>query len=170
MASHERLEAFGNQLIDVHLRLREEPAALRADVDAYLSDGASPRELRPHCLTFCSALNRQHRGENGTAFGVIAAQLPEPAPGTEELRGDHRLVEDSLRRLETLVAAPDRCRGTGEAGGPDAVRREVDSTAALMETHFVYEEKRTVSALNALDVPAWRDDRPAFLRTDTPES
>lgn len=33
-----------------------------------------------------------------------------------------------------------------------------------METHFVYEEKRIVSALNALDVPGWDGSRPAFLR------
>ncbi len=52
-----RLAAFGNQLIEIHIWLREELALLREDVDAYLDGrGGRPRELRAHCLTFCSAL------------------------------------------------------------------------------------------------------------------
>ncbi|GLW10050.1 hypothetical protein Misp01_51790 [Microtetraspora sp. NBRC 13810] len=80
-----------------------------------------------------------------------------------ELRRDHRLVEDSLRRLEALVAGLDRDRDPAE------VRRELDSLAALMETHFVYEEKRILSALNALNVPGWDRSPPAFLRTGDTE-
>jgi hypothetical protein len=34
-----------------------------------------------------------------------------------------------------------------------------------METHFRYEEKKLIAALNALEVPGWRTDRPDFLRT-----
>ncbi|MGK5543154.1 hemerythrin domain-containing protein [Streptomyces sp. URMC 127] len=175
MTSHERLEAFGNQLIDVHLWLREELSTLRANVAAYLtdlsdvSDGAPLRELRTHCLTFCSALNRHHRGEERTAFSEIAAQFPELSPVLEELRRDHRLVEDSLQRIETLVGELTELKGRpgpGEDRVPVEVQREVDSLAALIETHFTYEEKRIVSALNALDLPAWRHRRPAFLRKE----
>lgn len=52
------------------------------------------------------------------------------------------------------------------------MRSELDSLAALMETHFVYEEKRIVSALNALNAlnaPGWDRSRPDFLRTDDAE-
>ncbi|MBB5780457.1 hemerythrin domain-containing protein [Nonomuraea jabiensis] len=151
-----RLVAFGNQLIDVHLWLREQLAALREDVEAHLAGGALPRDLRTHCLTFCSALERHHTGEDGGAFPVLARSFPELRPVLEELRRDHRLVEDSLRRLQLLLA---------EAVDPVRVRGELDTVAALLETHLVYEEKRIVAALNALDAPEWHRARPAFLRS-----
>ncbi|MEV4576314.1 hemerythrin domain-containing protein [Nonomuraea jabiensis] len=151
-----RLVAFGNQLIDVHLWLREQLAALREDVEAHLAGGALPRDLRTHCLTFCSALERHHTGEDGGAFPALARSFPELRPVLEELRRDHRLVEDSLRRLQLLLA---------EAVDPVRVRGELDTLAALLETHLVYEEKRIVAALNALDAPEWHRARPAFLRS-----
>lgn len=156
---HGRLAAFGNQLIEVHIWLREELAALRESVDAHLAGGARPRELRAHCLAFCSALDRHHTGEDGGAFPAVAERFPELRPVLEELRRDHRLIEESLRRLEVLVG------GLGRDADPAGVRRELDGIAALMETHFVYEEKRIVSALNALDVPDWDRTRPGFLLT-----
>ncbi|OPG06733.1 hemerythrin [Microbispora sp. GKU 823] len=161
--SDDRLMAFGNQLIEVHLWLREELAGLREGVDAYFAGGARPRELRAHCLTFCSALTRHHTGEDDVAFPEVAGRFPELRPVLEELRRDHRLVEDSLRRLEALVA------GLDEETDPAEVRREMDSLAALMETHFVYEEKRIVAALNALNVPDWDRSPPAFLLADDAE-
>jgi Hemerythrin HHE cation binding domain len=156
--SHERLAAFGNQLIDVHLWLREELAALRETIDG----GGPRRDLRAHCLSFCSALTRHHAGEDDGAFPALAGQFPELRPVLEELRRDHRLVEDSLERLRTLVSGLDGDRD------PVVVRRELDTLAALIETHFVYEEKRIVSALNALNVPGWDRSPPAFLLTGEP--
>jgi hypothetical protein len=158
--SHGRLTAFGNQLIEVHLWLREELAALRQDVDAYLAGGTRVRELRTHCLTFCSALDRHHNGENDLAFVKVAEQFPELGPVLDELRRDHQLVDDSLQRLETLVRELDR------ETDPIEFQRELDSLAALIETHFTYEEKRIVSALNELNVPSWDRTKPAFLLTD----
>lgn len=55
----------------------------------------------------------------------------------DELERDHRLVADSLRRLE----------GLPETG----FEAELDTLAALLETHFTYEERRLVAALNGLD-------------------
>jgi hemerythrin-like domain-containing protein len=156
-----RLMAFGHQLIDVHMWLREELAVLREDIDAYLAGGARPRELRAHCLTFCSALNRHHNGENDGAFPKLAEQFPELRPVLDELRRDHRLVEASLQRLEALLDGLDQERD------PVEVRTELDSLAALMETHFVYEEKRIVSALNALNAPDWNRSTPDFLIVDS---
>ncbi|MDF5758023.1 hemerythrin domain-containing protein [Spongiactinospora sp. TRM90649] len=160
--SRERLTAFGNQLIEVHIWLREELAALREDADAYLAGGARLRELRAHCVTFCTALTRHHTGEDDHAFPRIAERFPELRPVLAELRRDHALVEDSMRRLEALVA------GLDGQSDPVAVRRELDGLAALMETHFVYEEKRIAAALNALRVPDWDRSRPDFLRTTDP--
>jgi hypothetical protein len=157
-----RLRAFGNQLIEVHLWLREELAALREDA-ARLGGGARPRELRAHCLAFCSAVTRHHTGEDGGAFPELAERFPELRPVLDELRRDHLLVEDALRSLETLLDDPER------QADPVTVQREIDSLAALMETHFVYEEKRLVSALNALNVPGWDRSRPDFLLTGDQE-
>ncbi len=154
---HGRLTAFGNQLIEVHLWLRREIDDLREDVEAQIAEGVRPRELRAHCLTFCSALDRHHTGEDGGAFPRLAEEFPELRPVLEELQRDHRLIEDSLRRLEELLD------GLDERTDPVAVRGELDGLAALMETHFVYEEKRIVAALNALDVPGWRRSPPGFL-------
>ncbi|WP_207934716.1 hypothetical protein [Actinomadura sp. KC06] len=63
--------------------------------------------------------------------------------------------------METLLA------GLGKESDPIAMRRELDSLAALMETHFVYEERRIVTALNALDMPDWECIHPDFLISGT---
>ncbi|MFI0374346.1 hemerythrin domain-containing protein [Actinomadura sp. 1N219] len=162
-SSRDRLMAFGNQLIEVHIWLREELASLRENLDANDVDDAEarPRELRAHRLTFCTALNRHHSGEEDGAFPALAQQFPELLPVLDELRRDHQLVEESLQRLETLLA------GLGKESDPLAVRRELDSLAVLMETHFVYEEKRIVTVLNALDMPDWERTHPDFLISET---
>ncbi|QFY13137.1 hemerythrin domain-containing protein [Nonomuraea phyllanthi] len=155
-----RLTAFGNQLIDVHIWLREQLDVLREHLDGGggpLRGGTRLHDLRAHCLTFCSALSRHHSGEDGGAFPALAERFPELGPVLDELRRDHVLVEDSLRRLRELI------EGLDEGGDLARARTELDSLAALMETHFVYEEKRIVAALNGLDVPEWHRTRPGFL-------
>ena len=142
-----RLTAFGNQLIQVHLWLREELALLRESLGT-----GRPRDLRAHCLTFCSALQRHHTGEDEGAFPALAESFPELRPVLEELTRDHETVSGILRRLEEL-----------SSGDPADVRAELDGLSALLESHFVYEEKRIVAALNSLDVPEWDEERPGFL-------
>jgi iron-sulfur cluster repair protein YtfE (RIC family) len=150
----DRITAFGNQLIDMHIWLREELDRLREDVDGYLAGGGAgerPRELRAHCLTFCSLLTGHHTGEDDGVFPTIAEQFPALRPVLEELTRDHRLVADALRELERLVG------GLGPVTDPAEARRirsELDTLAALLETHFTYEEKKLVAALNALGTPA----------------
>jgi hypothetical protein len=154
-----RQTGFGNQLTEVHLWLREELTALREDTHAYLTGGPRPRDLRAHCLTFCTALNRHHTDEDDTAFPELAGQFPALRPVLEELRRDHRLVQDSPQRLQALLDNLD------QHADPVAMRTELDSLAALMETHFTYEEKRIASALNTLNAPGWNHSPPGFLLT-----
>ena len=114
----DRVQALGNQLVDVHLWLREQLDQLRDDVEAFLDDPGpdSPsqpsrdlpnlrdlRDLRAHCLTFCSALTRHHTGEDAGPFPLLAAQVPELRPVIDELVRDHRLVTDALRRVEEVL-------------------------------------------------------------------
>ncbi|WP_405142435.1 hemerythrin domain-containing protein [Sphaerisporangium sp. NBC_01403] len=102
-------------MIEVHLWLREELARLRENVDSYLDGhGERPRELRAHCLAFCSALTRHHTGEDDGGFPVLAERFPALRPVLEELKRDHRTVTDTLLRLEELLGAPDQA-GTSEA-------------------------------------------------------
>ncbi|MBC6445600.1 hemerythrin domain-containing protein [Actinokineospora xionganensis] len=148
--------ALGNQLIEIHIWLREELTDLRADVDAYI-EGTSDRQrsLRAHCLTFCSALTRHHTGEDVGAFAALEAEFPDLGPVLAELRRDHVLVEDALRRLQSLV---DSLSETADPARTREIRGDLDTLAALIETHFTYEEKRLVVALNELEVAAATED------------
>lgn len=129
----DRLTAFGNQLIDSHIRLRELLDRLR--------DGTyTGIDLQTHCLAFCEVLSRHHSAEDDGGFPVLGKHYPELGPVLDELRRDHRLVAEVLDRLKVLSVED----GAG--------RRELDTLAALLETHLVYEEKKLVGALNQLRV------------------
>jgi hypothetical protein len=151
-----RLLSFGNQLIEIHISLREEFARLREDVDSYLAgSGGRPRHLQGHCLAFCSTLSRHHTGEDNGAFVLLAVQFPQLRPVIRELEHDHRLVAGILHSLERLLG------GLVEGADPTEahqVRAELDGLAALLESHFVYEEKRLVAALNSLTPQAGTAD------------
>ncbi|MCW3841405.1 hemerythrin domain-containing protein [Micromonospora yasonensis] len=139
-SSSARLTALGTQLIEIHDWLREELARLRAGLDTPGGAGLT-RELRAHCVGFCAALDRHHTGEDGGAFRVLADQAPELRPVLAELSADHQVVADILHRVESLLAAATNAR---------QVRAELDGLAGLLESHFTYEERKLVAALNRL--------------------
>jgi hemerythrin-like domain-containing protein len=166
-SSNDRLMAFGTQLIDVHAWLREELIALREDVDSYLDGHVTrPRDLRVHCLTFCSTLTEHHTGEDSGAFPVLAADVPELAPVLEKLTQDHHVVAAILHNLENLV---DRCATTSDPADARRLRAELEGLAAVLETHFTYEEKQLVAALDSLDRRAGAAAADAIRRAVTLE-
>lgn len=149
-----RFTAYGHQLIAVHHRLLEQLDDLR--------DGIVPdREFGAHCLALCSAVTRHHTGEDETVFPELAARHPELRSFLDELERDHQIIAGILTRLTALAtrlspAPPD---GAPPVAAPpvaaptrDAVRMELDGLAAVLETHFIGEEKRLVAVLDALDV------------------
>jgi hypothetical protein len=69
--------------------------------------------------------------------------VPELAPVLEQLSEDHRLVEDIVRRLRQLLS-------TVTPETVEEVRREVDGLSAILESHFRWEEKALVDALERL--------------------
>lgn len=162
-AADGRLVAFGNQLIEVHLWLREELARLAEDVGSYLDGGVRPRGLQARCLAFCGAVTRHHTGEDAGAFPELARRFPELRPTIEELTRDHAVIADLMRGLADLLAALPPKPDDGTAA---RVRADVGGLTALLESHFVFEEKRVVAALNAIVAPAWRREEPDFLSTD----
>jgi hypothetical protein len=154
--SDDRVLAFGNQLIEIHIWLREEFARLREEVDSYLDGGAlrggaiPAAKLPAHCLAFCSALTRHHTGEDGGAFPALAEQFPPLRPVLAELERDHQIVAEILRNLTDLLD------GLAPEPDPDRamrVRAELEGLEAVLETHFRYEEKKISDALNALAAP-----------------
>jgi Hemerythrin HHE cation binding domain len=114
-------------------------------------------DLRAHCLAFCHAITRHHTGEDGDAFGELASRFPALEPVLDTLRRDHRQIEELLEQLQTLL----------DQGDPVAIGRELDGIAVLMESHFFYEEKKLLTALNSLHLPEWDRARPDFLKRDS---
>jgi iron-sulfur cluster repair protein YtfE (RIC family) len=168
--SEDRLTAFGNQLVEVHVWLREMLADLRDDVADYLAGTADrpeePADLRAHCLAFCSALHRHHRGEDSDAFPTLAARFPELAPVLAQLRADHRTVEGILTSVRALLDRLDPAMRQ-DAAAAQRIQSELAALTALLESHLTYEERQLVAALNRLDRPDWTARPPDFLRDDT---
>jgi hypothetical protein len=125
-----RFLAYGHQLIDIHVRLREQLADLR--------EGYRP-EFEVHCRAFCAAVTRHHTAEDTSVFPVLAARHPELRDFLAELERDHRIIAGLLTRLAAVAAEP-----------AETVRGELDGLAAVLETHFIGEEKRLTGVLNAL--------------------
>lgn len=123
-----RLTAFGNQLIDSHIRLRELLDRLR--------DGTyTGIDLQTHCLTFCAVLTNHHEAEDDGGFPVLAQHYPELRSVLDELSRDHRQIGEVLDRLKDPA---------------NVTVCDLDTLAALLETHLVFEEKKLVAALNRL--------------------
>jgi hypothetical protein len=146
-----RFAAFGTQLIEVHDWLRGELARLRADAAA----GIQPKKLQAHCLSFCAAVTRHHTGEDEGAFPALAKEFPELKPVLRELANDHGIITMMLQRLEQL-----------DFSDFEEATRELNGIEAIIESHFTYEERKIVAALNSLKDPEWTDSQPEFLRSD----
>ncbi|WP_116041214.1 hemerythrin domain-containing protein [Amycolatopsis palatopharyngis] len=160
----DRLTAFGTQLIEVHVWLREVLEDLQDSIDDYVDGkGVPPRDLRAHCLSFCTALTRHHTGEDKTAFPAIAEEYPELRKVLADLRTDHNQLEWLLGNLRKLLSSLPE---TPDPATASKVREEVNAVSAIMQTHFIYEEKKLISVLNSMDVPEWRENRPSFLMAD----
>ncbi|HEY1639517.1 MAG TPA: hemerythrin domain-containing protein [Streptosporangiaceae bacterium] len=141
---HPRVVALGRELAAVHDELRRSLRQLRAELAEPGSTAQPARSLQAHCAGFCSALARHHGSEDAAAFPLLARQVPELAPVLAELQADHQVIASILRRIEELASGA----GPGNAA---RVRGELDGLAAILESHFRWEERRVTAALDALD-------------------
>ncbi|MEU2198844.1 hemerythrin domain-containing protein [Isoptericola sp. NPDC019482] len=146
-----RLVAWGQELLAVHARLRDAlEVAREAVATVATADDAvdAPAEADPrrlpglYCHGFCQALEGHHRGEDVSVFTALLDLRPDLVDVVAELQRDHRMLDHLLGELSRAVDA-----GAGAA----TLGRHLDGIDAVMETHFRYEEKRLV---DALDEPA----------------
>lgn len=135
----DRLKAWGDELRDVHDRLRK---ALSIAIESVESDAHpdSPRDLLIYCWGFCSALSGHHRSEDATLFPRIVAARPDLADTIAKLTQDHSMIEYLIGGLE----------GALSAGSPREEKlRHLEGIGAIMESHFAFEERQLIAVLNA---------------------
>jgi hypothetical protein len=124
----DRVAALSRQLAETHQELRRRLADLR-------TGRASPADLRTHCLAFCAALTTHHQGEDSGLFAALLRERPDLAPTIGKLVEDHGLITGILTRIAESDAA--------------AIGPELDGLAAIMESHFRFEERALSAALDA---------------------
>lgn len=138
-----RLVAWHRELLSVHERLRD---ALTVTMDA-ARDGrcgeAAGRDLLLFCHGFCTALTRHHEGENRELFPAIAAAHPELKDVLSRLQQDHSMIAYLIAGLQSAVA---------ESASRRELERHLDGIAAIMESHFRYEEHVLTMTLQTLEL------------------
>jgi hypothetical protein len=132
--------ALSLQLAQAHQALRRQIVELRAGLgQRRLSDDA----LVTHCLAFCDTLTSHHRGEDEGMFSQLLLGRPDLSATVANLVEDHGLIATILSRVRELADM-----AAGSRGGLEAIGREIDGLAAIMESHFGYEERAISRALD----------------------
>ncbi|MFF8680914.1 hemerythrin domain-containing protein [Streptomyces sp. NPDC015237] len=140
-----RLVAWSQELRRVHHRLRDAMAVTRAALADGTPGEAATRELLLYCHGFCAALDGHHRGEDRTLFPAIAAAHPELRPVLRALEQDHSMIAHLLGGLQVAV---DR------TAPPEELDQHLEGIAAIMESHFQYEERQLLTVLDTLELAA----------------
>ncbi|GAA1952230.1 hemerythrin domain-containing protein [Kitasatospora viridis] len=145
MASQDgdRTAALSLQLARAHQELRRRIGGIRSDLGRERPRSGDDT-LLTHCLAFCAALTAHHQGEDGGLFAQLLHERPDLAPTIAKLVEDHALITDILTRVGRLA---DRAAGS-PAQALAAIGRELDGLAAIMESHFAYEERALGEALD----------------------
>ena len=137
--------AWSREIRTVHDRLR---AALRVTREAVSSGGPTERELADlllYCHGFCAALTGHHLGEDRVLFPAIREAHPELADTLSSLQQDHSMIAHLISGLE---------RAVGLAASPAELDRHLEGIAAIMESHFRYEERALLTVLDTLALAA----------------
>ena len=93
-------------------------------------------------------------------FAELLRERPDLSGTVAKLVEDHELVASMLARITEL--ADDAARSHGPA--LEAIGRELDGLAALMESHFAYEQRAIGGALDtAARDTTWHDTVFRFL-------
>lgn len=141
---HSRLIAWAHELRTVHTRLRDALDLVQQMTD----DDVAPRvtsDLLVFCRGFCTALNTHHEGEDRHLFPAIAQAHPDLGETLRKLTQDHSMMSHLIAGLEDAAAC---------SAGPAELRSHLEGLAAIMESHFRYEERALLGVLESLDLSA----------------
>ncbi|MGW7444628.1 hemerythrin domain-containing protein [Kitasatospora sp. NPDC054795] len=142
-----RTAALSLQLSRAHQDLRRRLADLRTNLGRPRRPDGDGNELLTHCLAFCTALTNHHQGEDTGLFAQLLYERPDLAPTIGKLVEDHGFITHILTRVRHLA---DRAAEAGATGADlEAIGRELDGLAAIMDSHFGYEERAIGAALDA---------------------
>jgi hypothetical protein len=147
----DRVAALSLQLARTHDELLEQVAQVRAALVAGHAPGPLDRGLLAHCTAFCVALDRHHSAEDDGLLPLLAREEPGLAPAVRNLLQDHAMIGTLLGQVVGLVQRA----AAGE--GTDRLVGELDGLAAVMESHFSYEERAIGAAIDRLGPGAWTD-------------
>ncbi len=128
----------------VHDRLRRALGVAREAVAEGAAETAT-RDLLLFCRGFCTALTEHHEGEDRQLFPAIAAAHPHLRETLRYLEQDHSMIARLLGDLQ---------RAVDHRAGPAELDRHLEGIAAIMESHFGYEERQLLTVLESLDLQA----------------
>lgn len=140
-----RIIAWSRELRVVHARLREALRVTREAAAAGKRSEPANRELLLFCHGFCTALTAHHEGEDHELFPAIAAAHPDLAPILRALEQDHSMIAHLIAALQAATGLP---------AEPSELEGHLDGIAAIMESHFRYEERELLTVLDTLALDA----------------
>jgi hemerythrin-like domain-containing protein len=140
-----RLVAWNHELRAVHERLREALDVTRAALDEGDAAASATRELLLFCHGFCAALTGHHESEDQVLFPAIATEHPELSDTLRTLARDHSMIAHLLAGLQAAVE---------EAAPRSELDQQLAGIAAIMESHFRYEERQLLAVLDVLGLTA----------------
>lgn len=135
----DRLIAWDQELRLAHSRLRAALDATRAALVAGQSGPDAASELSLFCIGFCSALDGHHRSEDDALFPVLRAEHPELGGMIDKLMQDHAMLAHLLAGLREAAHADHA-----------TIEGHLDGIAAIMESHFRFEEREILEPLRGL--------------------
>jgi hemerythrin-like domain-containing protein len=149
-AEPRRLIAWDRELSAAHQRLRQALRVAREALDAGHFAGsevaqAARADLRLYCHGFCAALGGHHGGEDAALFPEMSARFPALRPTLAKLGEDHELIAALLTQFDQAIGADAR---------PAELSLQLDGLAAIMESHFQYEERQLLGPLSGFELDA----------------
>jgi hemerythrin-like domain-containing protein len=140
----DRLIAWNRELTAAHDRLRRALVVAREALAAGRVESAR-NDLLLYCHGFCVALQGHHTGEDTALFPELVARHPELRATVAKLEQDHAMIAGLLVGLDAAVTSGDPV---------ERVSGHLEGLAAIMESHFRFEERELLDVLETLDLEA----------------
>ena len=154
-------QAAGSHLRQIHDAFRAELAALESRVDAVRTGEASAADVRAavnqlggatgltlgqHCAQLCRFVTMHHSLEDSAVFPALGAHA-KVRPVVERLAEEHVVIHEHLEYVDSLAARLD-----AEPAVLGELDEAVDAFAAVLRSHFTYEEDELKEPLGLLGI------------------